>query len=133
MMTNIEKQHLDIPNYDFTPLVKRFLDLNQTGESVGKLNLDSSIENGYYIDYEDNFSRYGVEHGGYGFEVCRLFHPQATSYTTVSVPAYDPVTGYVIMYIGGTNIRYFGNGGDISIYQYVDGELTYVSGIKLWV
>ena len=109
--------------YDFATLLKRLVEINQT--SV-RLDINSSISDGYCVDYDYAFSRYydrGYTHGSLG---CRLFRPQILGFATVSLPAYDSETGYVMMCVDIWYRAYTQSGGNVSIYRYIDGNLTFI-------
>jgi hypothetical protein len=115
-------------NYDFTNLLSTLFKINRTPV---KLNLKSSPREGYYMDYNGMFSRYIDKHGG-GWLRWRVFHPQVSGYTQVSLPAYDPQSGYVLIYMQHTrNSRFFGGGSDIFAYQYKNGELTFIDVVNV--
>jgi len=123
----------DNTNPDYTNLIEHLFKINQTSE---KLNLNSSPQNGYYIDYDEIFSRY-QRIAGLSDVPLRwiLFHPQAESSTKISKPAYDPETGYFLIYIqhvSSSIIRPGGSGG-IYIYRYKDRELTLADYLWGWI
>ena len=125
------KERLAQSGRDYTNLITRFFETNQ---NTVRLSVSSSIKNGFYIDYEGKFARY-FENGGGGWLRLNIFHPQVSSYTKVSFPAYDPETGYVLLYIRRTFNTHSHPGGDgiLYVYQYADGKLTLLDFIPLWV
>jgi hypothetical protein len=114
-------------SYDFTGLVELFY-LNRIYK---RLTLQSSIEDGYYVDYDGKFAKYFQADGG-GWEKLRREHPMASCMTTVSIPAYDPETGYVLVYMGVQCDWLMGQGG-IVIFKYTRGNLEQIGYLELWV
>jgi hypothetical protein len=117
-------ERLDKQGYDFTNLLGCLVELNQTPVL---LDIDSSIEDGYYIDYDGKFFRY-LEGGGIHSWLLRWqwFRPQVRGITMVSRPAYDSETGYVLitlLHAGSHPSDFFGN---IYAYKYVDDKLEYL-------
>jgi hypothetical protein len=108
-------------------LFDHFIELNREKMS---LNLKSSPQNGYYIDYDGKFSRY-FEKGGGGWIRQRLFRP-GTNHTEISIPVYDKNTGLVIVYIGWDIDYLFGSGG-IYMFEYKNDELKYINYDELWI
>jgi hypothetical protein len=118
------KERFDKQGYDFTKLLGSLVELNQTPV---RLDIDSSIEDGYYVDYDGKFIRY-LEGGGIHSWLLRWqwFRPQVRGVTIVSRPAYDPETGYVLitlLHLGSHPSDFFGN---IYAYKYVDNKLEYL-------
>jgi hypothetical protein len=64
------------------------------------LAIKSSIENGYFIDYDKTFANLSWPDLIKGWDQWRKYYPQAYSFVTLSIPAYDSTTGYVLQYIG---------------------------------
>ena len=100
-----------------------------------RLNINSSVKDGYYVDYDGVFSRYVINDENSGWLRLQIFHPQVWGFSSISLPAYDPESGYVLIYIGNrmNSITHYSGGGDISIYRYIDGELTLLDYMIMWV
>lgn len=115
--------------YDITPLAKELLEINQ---ETARLSLASSVNDGYYVDYGNTFPRYFTNRY-FGWLRWRL-HPQVSGYLRVSLPAYDPETGYVLVSIRTVYNSYTEGHTDrnISLYRYIDGKLTYVDTPAQW-
>lgn len=125
------KERLNIYSCDFTELINRFFELN---DSTVSLSLNSSPSKGYYVDYKGIFSKY-IEHSGGTSLRWLLFHPQASGYVSISMPAYDSETGYFLIYIGYSSVSYHhpGGSGDILLYKYEDGKVTLVDIVPVWI
>jgi hypothetical protein len=125
------KEYLAKYNYDFTYLIELFSEKNQL---KNRLSINSSIDNGYYIDYDAIFSRY-FDNSGNGYLRTNIFRPQVSKFVEVSLPAYDSTTGYVLIYVGETNnsTNQFGGSGSIYVYKYLDGKLNYIDIVPIWI
>lgn len=130
--TSTIKEFSDKYGYDFTNLLNRLVEINQ--EST-RLNVDSSVHDGYYIDYDGVFSRYVTNDEYSGWLRLQMFHPQVWGFSSISLPAYDSESGYVLIYVGNrmNSITHYSSGGDIAIYRYIDGELTFLDYMIMWV
>ncbi len=80
-------------------LIEHFLVIN---DNPSPLTLKSSPQDGYYIDYDGKYSRYFDNDSGLGWLRMHLCRPM-TKMTYISLPAYDPETGLVLMYIDTTS------------------------------
>jgi len=125
------KENLAKYNYEFTYLIKLLSEKNQLKE---RLSINSSIDNGYYIDYDEFFSRY-FDNNGNGYLRTNIFRPQVSEFVEVSLPVYDSTTGYVLVYVGKTNnsTNQFGGSGSIYVYKYLDGKLDYIDISPIWI
>jgi len=99
-------------------------------ENPTLLTLESSPENGYLIDYDESYKKYFQANGG-GWQQWYIDHPNANGYTSVSLPVYDPESGFVMIY-KGTQTHNRSGSGWIHLYKYLDGKLEYLTGIILW-
>ena len=114
---------------DLAPLVSQLFELNN---KYSRLTLESSVEDGYYVDYDGYFARYFEEYRPNSWERLRRENRKAECFTTVSLPAYEPQTGYLIVYMGVQCDWEMGFGG-IYIYHYSDEVLKLVGKLGLWV
>jgi hypothetical protein len=122
------RAYLRVRDYDLTGLIDILAERNK--EST-PLTIASSIRQGYYIDYENKFSRY-FEKGGGGWEQLRAENPWAHGMTTISLPAYDPKTGIILVYIG-TQWDWTTGEGRIYAFQYRNGVLKELKSVELWI
>jgi hypothetical protein len=122
------------PNYnqDFISSVNstfdRFLGIN---ESTSMLSLKSSPEEGYYIDYDGKFANRTSDYPT-GWERWRVFHHNARSSIQLSVPAYDPESGIIVVHIGFIG-DYLVGSGQIIVFKLEDGKLKPLAGSQTWV
>lgn len=130
--TSTIEEFSDKYGYDFTYLITRLVETNR--EST-RLNIDSSVYDGYYVDYDGVFSRYVTNDEYSGWLRLQKFRPQVRGFSSISLPAYDSESGYVLIYTGNrmNSITRYSFGGDISIYRYIDGELIFLDYMILWV
>jgi hypothetical protein len=61
-----------------------------------------------------------------------MSHPSSAGMTEVSIPAYDSVTGYMLISVG-TQFGYLAGSGDIYVYKYEAGRLIYINRIGTWI
>jgi hypothetical protein len=113
---------------DSSSLVDRFIEVNN---SPGRLHLASNPDEGYVIDYNGEFAKY-FEAGGSGWDGWRASYPNARGYAQISVPGYDPSTGYVLVYIGVQGDYLMGY-GQINLYRYKHGKLLQIDEVGLWI
>ena len=118
-----EQQHSD-----FTNLISL---LSENNREQHRLAIDSSIENGYYIDHNEIFFRHFTNSSGY--LRTNIFHPQVSSFVKISMPAYEPLNGYVLVYIESTsNILFrYGGGSVLHLYEFSGGKLTLVDLVPI--
>jgi hypothetical protein len=110
-------------------LIDKFIELNK---NPSKANLPSNPAGGYYFDYEGQFNRYYQNGCNNGWSRVYRFHPNARGSLSVSLPAYDPETGYVLIYEGWVGGCLFGT-GDIYLYKYENGNIREIGPIMhLW-
>jgi hypothetical protein len=114
-----------VPNWE--KLADRYRELN--AQSV-ILDLNSIPESHkYVVDYENRFDR---DLDLYSWTGWYFFHPHAAGCLEVTLPAYDPVTGYVLIYEGWVNGGLTGYGQYILL-NYRDGQFEYISSYPCWV
>jgi len=94
------------------------------------VTLESSPKDGYYIDYDGKFSRYFD--GGGGWIRWRLFRPGTACSVDISIPAYDPETGIIVMYIG-TQGDYLAGAGYIFVAKYTNNDFEILSRDMVWI
>ena len=122
------KEDLKIRGYDLTEVIDLLFERNKT--SV-RLTLESSRTHGYIVDYDGERDKYFKKDGG-GWEKWYKDHPRSTGFTSVSLPAYDPKTGIVLVYEGIMHDGTFGSGGFIA-YKYKRGKLRQIGYAGLWI
>ena len=112
---------------NFVDFIDRFIFKNT---DLGLLTLESSPQDGYYIDYDSKFARYfesGVEAGWRRMDFCR----PSVGMADVSLPLYDAETGLIIIYLGTQDAPLIG-GGYIFLLQMQEGELRVISSVLVW-
>lgn len=98
-----------------------------------RLTLDSSPENGYIIDSQDDFNKYFKEDkSGGGWEKWYEDFPGSRGYTRVSLPAYDEESGLVLVYKGRQS-HWLAGSGSIILYRYQDGRLNELKRVRIWI
>ena len=121
--------------YDISDLYDKFLELNKSSQ---QLTLKSSVEEGYYVDYDGKFNQYlnelsdEVEWGESFWYTMKIYFPRFAGFYDVSMPAYDPDTGYVLIYDGYQAGAVLG-WGRLNLLKYEDGELTEIIYNELWI
>ena len=100
----------------YSNLIERLYEINKTPPSF---TLKSSPDNGYLIDYDGEFASL-FEKGGSGWNGWRSSYPNATCNVEVSFPAYDPSSGFALVYVGWQGDYLFGRGDIIS---YIDTKM----------
>jgi hypothetical protein len=114
--------------YDFTNLANQLYEINL---KYKYLTLQSSTKDGYYVDYDGKFSQYFEKDGG-GWEQWHQEHPEAHGSTSISIPAYAPKTGYILIYMGTQYDWLMGSGG-LYVFKYIHGKLTEIDHSQMWV
>lgn len=117
-----------VKEYDFSMLLEQLFELNKTPHT---LTIQSSPENGYFVDYDHIFDRYFYDKFG-GWSILRMSHPSAAGMTQISKPAYDSDTGYVLAYIGWQGDWLMGSGG-FYVFKYENDNVTYLGHFETWV
>ena len=113
---------------DVGALVDRFVEQNR---KPYRLLIESSPEDGYVIDYDGEYTRYF----GKGLDAWDKFYknnPGARGCTHVSVPAYDPKSQVVLVYVG-TQTQWLAGVGYIAAFRYEDGQLRPLACPRFWV
>jgi hypothetical protein len=116
----VKRKHVD-------HLLERLMARNK---KPARLTLTSSPKDGYLIDYGGKFGKYFRDGGG-GWDRWFKENPKAHGSARVSLPAYDPKTGLVLIYMSVT-IDGRGGWGDLILYKYRDGELEELGRVLLW-
>lgn len=124
---NIIKHEFNTVDYDFSMLSDQFFKAN---EKPTLLNIRSSPEHGYYIDYDNRFTRYFQS--GFGWIQLRISHPFTAGMTEISLPAYDPKTGYFLISVG-RQFDWLAGFGAIYAYKYENGQLIYIKSFNTWI
>jgi hypothetical protein len=114
--------------YNINSTFNKWIELNP---KAPQLTIKSSPQDGYYIDYDGKFSRYfeNISSGWMRWHLCRPFVGPSVD---ISLPAYDPHTGIIIMYIGQQADSLMG-AGSIYLFRYQDGELKELNRCQIWV
>jgi hypothetical protein len=97
-------------------------------ESV-RLSIKSSPKDGYIIDYDGTYAKYLEE---CGWREWHKGHSEAHGFTTISLPAYDKKSGFVLIYQDITSDDRVGL-GTLNAYRYKDGKLESMGDVELWV
>jgi hypothetical protein len=95
-----------------------------------RMSIPSAPEKGYLIDYDGKFQYYLKHVNGWG--QLRKENPGARSMVYLSVPAYDPHTGLVLIYIGWASDGLMGS-GEVILYKYVFGRLLEIDSVGVWI
>ena len=126
--------------YDISNLYDRLLELN---ENRSLLPIKSSIKEGFFINYNSKFEKYLFEIGGEVvndyinnkinvLDAYNVISPHYSGYVEVSIPAYDPETGYVLVYRGWQGGGLLGS-GRLYLLKYESGELNEIKYVETWV
>lgn len=130
---------------DIFALVDKYNEINQDSEL---LTIKSSLTEGYYVNFDNKLQKYMAElMGGYYEEENHVIYideggiyydfKRYQRSVDVSIPAYDPITGYVLIYSllkDRVSIE-----GTMNLMKYEDGILSkvrsenLVSGTRHWV
>ncbi|HEY97464.1 MAG TPA: hypothetical protein G4O16_04710, partial [Dehalococcoidia bacterium] len=112
---------------------KLFEVLLQRNQAPERMQIPSSLEDGYLIDYDGYFISYFKNDPEMnGWQRLRDENPCAHAFVTISVPAYDPETGIILVYIGWQGDWLFGS-GDIYAFEYDGIRLKEIAIINLWI
>jgi hypothetical protein len=121
----------------FFGFVDQFILKNTT---LGPLTIKSSLQDGYYIDYDSKFARY-FEH--YDSKYLSYFESYEGAWlrmkfcrpsvgtADISLPLYDEETDFIIIYLGTRDAPHIGS-GFIYLLQLQDGELEIISNVLVW-
>jgi hypothetical protein len=117
-------------------LVDRFFELNGDNRT---LEIKSSLDGGYFIDYDQKYDQFLVDtsNGQYAgrnpwAEWVGKNIPDFAGFANLSIPAYDPATGYAVMY-GGFTYGGLGGSGDFYLLKYDAGKLTVIYSFQIWI
>jgi hypothetical protein len=105
--------------------------LSEVNQKPTLLNIPSSTERGYLIDYNGKFESYFEKDGG-GWVQLRQENPQVQAIVNLSVPAYDPRTGLMMIYVGWAGDSFLGE-GNVLVYKYVFGKMILVTSLVIWI
>ncbi|HEY1372963.1 MAG TPA: hypothetical protein VGH50_10880 [Candidatus Binatia bacterium] len=121
-------QKIRIEGYNIEPLVDL---LFQRNERSARLSLKSSPEEGFIVDYEGKYNKYFAQGRG-GWDKWYEENPKAHGSTEVSLPAYDPSTRIVLVYIG-TQSHWVAGAGYVKAFRYEKDRLEPLGMAMLWV
>jgi len=105
--------------------------LIQKNKKPVRLELPSAPKDGYLVDYDGKFENYFKDNGG-GWERWHTENPKANGWTSVSLPAYDPQTGLILIY-KGTQSHWRAGAGYLILYRYVNCQLEELGRVMLWI
>ncbi len=105
--------------------------LFSNNEQPTRMNIPSSPDKGYVIDYDGKFESY-FEEGGGDWAQLREENPKAGAMVYISTPAYDSRTGLVMIYCGWSGDSFLGE-GDILVFKYIFGKLIPINKLLLWI
>nr|QOV09052.1 hypothetical protein HULAa30F3_00005 [uncultured Dehalococcoidia bacterium] len=89
------KQQFANKGYQIDALVDKLYELNPPST---QLNIPSSPDDVYFVDYEGKFNRYSSE-GRDGWRAMHLFYPNSSIYyISASNPSYDPDSNFALVY-----------------------------------
>ena len=125
---NGTKQFMRKHGYEIDALVDRLFALNLSN-TIATMNLSDSGEVSIHPNYE--YSSYFTPDGG-GLSKFYNENQDVRTAFTITMPAYDPETGYVLYYFGWQGGPLVGS-GEIRLLKFEDGELTELTAITLWV
>jgi Leucine-rich repeat (LRR) protein len=114
--------------YDLSGLAERLIELNK---EPAYLNIESSQEYGYIIDYDSKYTSYFYDLDD-GWYKLRKENPLAGTIDQLSIPAYDPDTGLVIV-MRGWQADWTAGGGNLILYKYENGRLIELYRDEIWV
>ena len=96
-----------------------------------RMNIPSSPEKGYLIDYDGKFQSYFEQDGG-GWVQLRQENPEARTMVKLSVPVYDPKTGFVMIYLGWEGGGGLLGEGRVVVFKYAFGRMIAITSLLLW-
>jgi hypothetical protein len=107
------KSNSNLKNINFDPaLIDQFFEINK---NPCKLNIASNPQAGYFIDYAGQFDNYD-------WKGIHSFHPRVGAKLRISLPVFDPQTGYILIYEGWSFDSLMGV-GRIYAYKYENGKI----------
>lgn len=111
---------------------ERLLDLLlKRNKRTSRLTLMSSQENGYFVDYEKKYFPYFQGNEGDWRRMYAAF-PKVTGVKHVSLPAHDPASMIVLIYICRQTMPASGS-GNIYVYRDTGNTLQELGRIQTWV
>jgi hypothetical protein len=113
------------------PLDDLMSSLSEVNQKPTLLDIPSSPERGYLIDYNGRFQPYFKKDGG-GWIRLRQENPQVQALVSLSAPAYNARTGLVMIYVGWVGDSLFGE-GDVLVYKYIFGRMIFVTSLVVWI
>lgn len=122
---------LDLKNmgYDFSTLVDIFWEQE---DDLVTLEILSSLENGYIIDYDYKYQNYFNNNDHDGWEKLREENPRAGSFVRISVPIYNPKTGLGIVYFGSQG-SWLSGYGEIIFFTFRNGQYNEIYDMGIWI
>jgi hypothetical protein len=116
--------------YELSSLVESLFERNATPV---EMNIPSSPENGYIIDYDGKYVGYFKNAEIYtAWDNLINDYPEVYALVDISMPVYDPDTGIVIIF---TAIQYapLAGAGWIIAYSYDGNALIEITRLQLWI
>ncbi len=96
-----------------------------------RLTLDSSLTNGYVIDYDGKYLNYLRNDGG-GYSRLYKENPKVRGFVTITLPAYDEKSGLVVL-CKGTSKGGLQGWGEAILYRFENGRLRKLKSVPLWI
>ena len=125
---NILKKYFNEKGYHIDHLVDRFFYLN-TDKIIVTVN--SSSTEGFHIVQSGHYDKY-FQLGGGGMAQWAKDNPGVAIRLTVSMPAYDAKTRYVLLF-AGWYLNGLSGAGNLYLMKYEDGNLIEVDYHNMWV
>jgi len=122
------KEYYQKLNYNLDKSVDRFFAINTDMKIV---TVDGSPKDGYYFVPNESIDKY-FQDGGGGYSQWQHDNPGVVYRLQLSIPAYDPKTGLVIVTISTYDGPTYG-GAHIYLMRYKDGVLTKIDSHLLWI
>jgi hypothetical protein len=125
--------------YDISSLLDKYNTFNYPSNTLA---LDLTMDNGVFIDYDNSIDDYLQEatdgmcrDGFFGAYFGDFIYPNFQHFAgihEVSLPAYDPETGYVLLYSSFLLGPVWGE-GKLRLFLYDKGELIELLSYQMWV
>lgn len=112
---------------DFEDLLMELIERN---EKPVRLTVKSDPSKGIYMDYKGIYNRNASSNWKNWMEWCQK--NSVSSVHAVSLPAYDPSSGIVLIYVVNNNGPLAASGG-LVMYKYENGKVTHIGGMALWI
>jgi hypothetical protein len=111
--------------YEISKLIDRLFEINKPNTL---LPLKSNPGKGYVVS-KVNVSMIGT----WNWDRWHFFHPHAGCSIELSIPAYDPDTGYILIY--SESDCYWTGSGNLILYKYLDNKIVEVlkMNVLIWV